>query len=58
MEQASQEYEMLDLLAYKCNNLLANLQRAATSKCKADALQEYLEDADQKADVVPDFSTG
>lgn len=58
MEQASQEYEMLDLLAYKCNELIANLQTATTPKSKADILHEYLKEANQKTDVVQDFSSG
>lgn len=58
METDEQEYEMLDLLAFKCSALAEQLKNEQSALEQETMLQEYLQKIEQTFDSITDFTDG
>ena len=58
MDCSDSEYEMLDLLAWNCNQLSAQLADAKSPDDESKIITEYLKKVDEEFSSVSDFKEG
>lgn len=58
MESSDNEYDMLDLLAWNCGQLTAQLSEAESPDAENKLLNEYIKRVDSEFETINEFKEG
>lgn len=58
MDLNNGEYDMLDLLAFNCNQLRTDLRELSSHEAQDKILNDYLKRIDQEFEPINDFQDG
>lgn len=58
MDLNDSEYDMLDLLAFNCNQLTTDLRESTSQENQKKILNDYLKRIDQKFEPINEFREG
>lgn len=58
MDSNDTDYDMLDLLAWNCTNLMCQLNESESTDTEQSILEKYLKRVDGEFDTITDFKDG